>query len=474
MFRWLGLAALSVPGLAAAQDCDPDFAQACVHADATVLTTESLGTDSSVGSRALVGHGVSFGAGAVIAPRATVHGSSSGAPITTAGTDFIVGRSAVIGEDAQVGNDVTVARSAEVGARSAVGNGLHLGYASALGADAIVGDQVVIGSVASIDVDVEIADGTVLARGVQVGERSDLDGVIGPDVRIHDSVCLEPDVRLRKQSTVYDRSRILAGAKVGRGVTVGAGAVIGTGAVIRANAEIAPGAVVPAGARVVRGEVFKDSTGDAGTPSVCAPLLTGVVHHSYNNPADPLNDDAGNGNDGLARTGTVDYSSGWAYFNGSSTYHVPSTANQSWANGLSVALWIRWSGRAGDYRGVVSNGYFNSGSFEMRFGRESSGTRLGVVTRGPSGQVASQNLYLAQNQWHHVAMVQGNGQWTAYLDGVVIHTQTVDWNPRTDPTALTLGNAVSTEPYSGDVDELYIYDRPLSAAEVVNLASQAH
>jgi hypothetical protein len=257
-------------------------------------------------------------------------------------------------------------------------------------------------------------------------------------------------------------------------VTVGAGAVVGEGAVVRSDVQIAPGAVVPSGARVTRGEVFTDTGGNTGAPDVCFPVITGLIHHSYDNPADPLNDDSGSGNDGAARSGTVDYSAGYAYFNGSSTYNIPSTASQSWADGLSAAAWIRWNGSAGSYRGVVSNGYYTSGSFEFRFGRESSGTRLTVASRGSSGQTAAKQLYLQPNQWYHVAMSHGDGQWSVYLDGVLLETQTAAWNPKTVAEAITIGNAVNTESYTGDVDELYIYDRAISAAEVADLASQAH
>jgi UDP-3-O-[3-hydroxymyristoyl] glucosamine N-acyltransferase len=474
MRTWLALVALSVPTFAFSEPCLPEFPDACVHPDAAVLTAESLGIGSSVGSRALVGEGVSFGAGAVIASRATIHGSTSGAPVATSGTDFIVGRSAVIGADVQVGNDVSISRGASIGARSSVGNGLSLGYAADIGADAIVGNQVIIGSLVSVGSDAEIADGTVIARSVDIGDSTRVAGILGPEVQLHESACIESNVRIRKGGVLLDRVRVLEGARIGRDVRVGAGAVIGEGAVLRSDVEIAPGAVVPSGVRVSRGERFTDSTGDPGGPDVCFPVVTSLIHHSYNNPADPLSDDSGSGNDGAARSGRVDYSSGWANFNGSSTYNIPSTAGQSWASGVSVAVWIRWSGSAGNYRGVVSNGYATNGSWELRFGRESSGRRLGVVSRGPSGQSAGHSVYLSQNTWHHVAMVHGDGTWSVYLDGAHVASRSAAWLPKTVAAPVTIGSAITTEPYRGDVDELHIFDRAISAEEVADLAGQVH
>lgn len=48
------------------------------------------------------------------------------------------------------------------------------------------------------------------------------------------------------------------------------------------------------------------------------------------------------------------------------------------------------------------------------------------------------------------------------------------WRPKTVRAAIMLESAMTTEPYSGDVDELYVFGPPLTASEVADLASQVH
>ena len=77
-----------------------------------------------------------------------------------------------------------------------------------------------------------------------------------------------------------------------------------------------------------------------------------------------------------------------------------------WSNKFSVSLFFKRTGGISNYQGIVNNGYYSYGSFEIRMGREGGGTMLGggIIT---SHKRAWDHVGLkaALNTWHHVAMV---------------------------------------------------------------------
>ncbi|MGE4606153.1 MAG: LamG-like jellyroll fold domain-containing protein, partial [Myxococcota bacterium] len=99
-------------------------------------------------------------------------------------------------------------------------------------------------------------------------------------------------------------------------------------------------------------------------------------------------------------------------------YDIDLTTRFDDFDSLSVSLWIKWSGSGSDYRAVVGNGYFGNGSWEIRFGRETGGTRLSLRVNTAtqlSGQTG--DLFLPENEWHFVRMDYDGENLYGYLDG---------------------------------------------------------
>ena len=466
----VGLLLWSVP--ASAEDCVPEHPGVCVHPDATVLTTGSLGDGTTVAAYAYVGPGAALGDGAFLAPRSRIEGTS-GSSAEVAGPGLVLGRRAVLGFDVELGSDAAVGRSARIGDRTVAGYLLSAGYATTIGADGDIGNNVTLGSLVTLGDEVTIGDGAVLARGVSAGDRARVMGVVGPETQMGEGVCVGPTVRVRKGVTLSNGARILSGARIGRDAEIGAGAVVGRGAVVRAGAVLSAGAVVPEDGFVARGETFADTEGDPGSPVTCDPIVStssGLLHHSYDDPSRPLADSSPSGLDGSGSVGTAD---GHAVFNGSQSYTIPGTGGHDWSNGLSAAVWIRWYGSGGSYRGIITNGWSGTGNLDIRFGRESSGTRLGVRTRSTAGESRTVDILVPPNEWHHVAVVHGDdGVWTVYYDGQVYDVQSVSGPPRSEGNNLIIGNNTIGERYSGDLDEVRVYDYAITPAEVAALAAQ--
>ena len=72
------------------------------------------------------------------------------------------------------------------------------------------------------------------------------------------------------------------------------------------------------------------------------------------------------------------------------------------------------------------------------------------------------NTAIPRNQWHHIAMVNNAGSVTFYLDGVADGTAT----GAPGFSASRMGDDAYSENYTGTIDEVKVYDRALTQAEV--------
>ncbi len=197
-----------------------------------------------------------------------------------------------------------------------------------------------------------------------------------------------------------------------------------------------------------------------------------VLWHRYDDSASPVTDHGGNGFTGVlsgpSYAGpTPDGSANALSFAAGNTYNVNGLAGFNFGSQLTVQLWIKWVGLSGSYRGVVGNGYFTGGGFEIRFGRESAGTRLGMRVNTVSSAAAG-DLFLSSNVWHHVAMVYNGSSLKGYLDGAQGFSTPLSGAIKVVGNALRVGNNIGgiSEPYAGFVDDLRIDTAALPPGEL--------
>nr|XP_054752752.1 uncharacterized protein LOC129258517 [Lytechinus pictus] len=202
-----------------------------------------------------------------------------------------------------------------------------------------------------------------------------------------------------------------------------------------------------------------------------------IAYYPFEGDAD---DSSGNNRNG-ATTGAVTYTTGKcgqaASFDGASKIDVQALNNFAWGTELSVSVWFKRTGQWGNYQGIVNNGYYTTGSWEIRMGRENSGQMLGggVITTAAGTTWDYIHLVAQQNTWNHVAMTYDGSTLKYYLNGVL---QTAN-NPNcctgpifTRNTPVTIGQAgqgKSNEYFYGLIDEVKIYSRVLNAVEVQNM-----
>ena len=76
------------------------------------------------------------------------------------------------------------------------------------------------------------------------------------------------------------------------------------------------------------------------------------------------------------------------------------------------------------------------------------------------------------NTWLNIVATYENGNWKIYINGVLKGSNTSNSNFQNDVNQeLTIGNSGGFQPYYGKIDDVRIYRRALSQADVTYLAT---
>ncbi len=155
-------------------------------------------------------------------------------------------------------------------------------------------------------------------------------------------------------------------------------------------------------------------------------------------------------------------------FNGSYQYaQVP--ASSKWAFGsadFSIELWFKLTSPAASQAflacdsGAFGNNkwifWLDNGALEMHvFNAGGGASYVGSVAYSPS-----------LNQWHHLAITRSGSTFTLYADGAVISRATSNVVIPDAGAPLTFGSAEGTFFLGGAEDEIAIYNRALSEADI--------
>lgn len=144
---------------------------------------------------------------------------------------------------------------------------------------------------------------------------------------------------------------------------------------------------------------------------------------------------------------------------------------------LTVSLWIRWAGnRSNDHQGIIGKRDSWGGTGAMRWFLETDPLgRLAFRQHSSAGvDIYSANGVLDAfvGRWAHVAVTFDGSTAVVYLNGVEIASGPFVLADKVDAN-MGIGSTHggnSSEVFSGDIDEVQIYNRALSALEVAYLA----
>ncbi len=188
-------------------------------------------------------------------------------------------------------------------------------------------------------------------------------------------------------------------------------------------------------------------------------------------------DFSGNNRHGVTVGGSLVYSDGVkskaAQFNGAKKVVVDAFNSFNFGSQFSVSVWFKRTGSFTTYQGIVNNGYYSTGSWEIRMGREFQGRMIGggIITADSSVAWDYVNLQASTNDWHHVAMTYDGESLLYYLDGQL---QNGDSDCCTGlilqrSTPVTIGQAgigQNNEFFVGLIDEVKLFNITLSYTDV--------
>lgn len=138
---------------------------------------------------------------------------------------------------------------------------------------------------------------------------------------------------------------------------------------------------------------------------------------------------------------------------------------------FSVSAWIYKNTAFSTAANWTMLGKRNNNNFGWQFDVGTTGKLIWRTFSGGSQFGVTGNAIITTGEWHHVVAVHQNGNVLLYLDGVLDQSVAIT-NPAVDTTAFRMGYigiGSGGSWWEGKLDEVRIYNRQLSAAEVKQL-----
>ena len=220
----------------------------------------------------------------------------------------------------------------------------------------------------------------------------------------------------------------------------------------------------------------------SGGVASAVPVITNGLVAAYEFSGN-ANDVSGNGNNGVVNGATLTED---RFGNLDSAYSFDGLDDRiSLTNSIvgdpeySQSVWFRYQPRPGDPPDILTTGvgrivlFDDSGDLRL----DVHADRVGGATGNPSTSYKYKaNVSIPQNQWTHLVFTaQSDNSVTAYLNGIelVLSPVVVDGGQTGDTLGSEIGAAWASPDHHllGAVDDIYLYNRALSAAEVQTLYS---
>ncbi len=188
---------------------------------------------------------------------------------------------------------------------------------------------------------------------------------------------------------------------------------------------------------------------------------------------------------GFNRDGTLDnasrttgYLGGGMAFNGSnSRVAVPTFELDGPA--LTLSAWIRWEGASTVDSRIFSKASNTTASNHIvALGTHTDGRlRARLKTGGSTTELFTPNQVISVQTWHHVALRYDGSVLQILVDGDVVaftsQTGIIDTAPSIPVAIGNQPSGAGDRPFNGILDQIRIYDRALSAAEINALANES-
>ncbi|MDD3001979.1 MAG: LamG domain-containing protein, partial [Candidatus Riflebacteria bacterium] len=186
---------------------------------------------------------------------------------------------------------------------------------------------------------------------------------------------------------------------------------------------------------------------------------------------DGVKDVSGNGNHGRAYGGVevVDSEMGKA-FRQSGTRRIQCSGAELTATDRTFSCWIKKTNETNAWGQILAqNIVYNDGDDKHITGLWTSGS--GIIRVCAANGVTYSNLagiLPTPNQFYHVVgVIEGNVALKLYIDGILVNSKTLNFNPQTDGLSVFIGGFSSTPEF--DCFDPRVYNRALSPSEIKTL-----
>ena len=135
--------------------------------------------------------------------------------------------------------------------------------------------------------------------------------------------------------------------------------------------------------------------------------------------------------------------------------------NISGAN-LTVECWFKAKDPKAKWRGLCGNYHSGTGGYMLVYTSEGVAFYNAAPPGGPSGPVK-----VKEGKWHHAVGVLDNGTMLLYVDGVRQSAVKAGQTVKSSTYPFEIGRYGFGKSFSGDIDDVAVYHKPLSHAEIM-------
>jgi hypothetical protein len=212
------------------------------------------------------------------------------------------------------------------------------------------------------------------------------------------------------------------------------------------------------------------SAGSSGASSSPAPPGGIVAAYNFDEPSGAaINDASGLGNNGTTAGGptrVAGHTGGSLSFDGvDDVVTVPGTASLALTSGMTVEAWVKPTQLGSLWRTVALKEQSGDLCYAL-YAHDGTGA-AGHVYVGSEWRARGGALTL--DAWTHLAVTYDGSVLALYRDGALVTTTLVSGPLATSSGPLKIGgNSVWLEPFAGQIDDVRIYDRALSASQIAD------
>ncbi len=222
----------------------------------------------------------------------------------------------------------------------------------------------------------------------------------------------------------------------------------------------------------------EDAAGNVGAASnqasatiSTAPPVGLVAAYSFDQGSGAtLTDHSGSGNhgtiSGAAWTGAGRFGGALSFDGVNDWVTIADAASLDLTSGMTLEAWIRPTALGNNWRTVLLKEQPGNYAYALYASTGTGRPSVNAITGGVDRDLRATSSP-ALNTWTHLAGTYNGSTLTIYLNGVAAGTVAATGNIVTTTGALRLGGtAVWPEWFTGQIDEVRVYNRALSAAEI--------